>query len=396
MKPFEITKNVFWVGAVHPDLRLFDDLFPTKNGTTYNSYLIKGRDKTALIDTVKNIFTVEFLSNLKEVCDLAKIDYLIVNHTEPDHSGSIAEFLKAAPQVKIFLSKPASIFLKRIVHKPFDFTEVNENFTLDLGGHALRFFMTPFLHWPDTIFTYLAEDKILFPCDAFGCHFFDERMYNDKVADFQGEFEFYFDCIMRPFKKKILAAIEKIKDLPINMIGPSHGPILRTEPLKYVQQYKEFSTVARSAGGRKKIVVLYLSSHKNTEHVTQNIADGLNNDKCQAQVMHITETTPAQIRDALETADGVLIGSPTINRDAPKPVWDVLSLFSSVSQEIKLAGVFGSYGWSGEAGKMIEDRFKSLKLKVFSPDFKVNFVPTEADLQKATEFGKKFAEELCR
>ncbi len=396
MKSFEMIKDVYWVGAVHPDLRLFDDLFPTASGTTYNSYLVKGDKKMALIDTVKGIFSQDFLANLRQVCDPAKIDYLIVNHTEPDHSGAIADFLKIAPQAVVVISKPGSIFLKELLNRELNILEATDELTLDLGGRTLKFVIAPFLHWPDTMFTYLAEDQVLFPCDAFGSHYYNEKMFNDLVPDLRREMAIYFDCLVRPFKKKVLAALEKVKDVPLKIIAPSHGPIHRSNPLQYVQMYREFAASTKPAGDLKQILVLYLTSHKKTEALTTEIAQGLKTEKTQVKVMHVTEYTEDQLRDALEIADGLLIGTNTINRDVPRPIWNALSLFPTVSHEIKLSAVYGSYGWSGEAVKMVEDRLKSARLKLFSPSLKATFTPTADDLLQAREFGVKFAEELCR
>lgn len=395
MKPFEIANDVFWVGAIHPELRLFDDLFLTKRGTTYNSYLIKGKNKIALIDTVKGVFVQDFMTNLKTVCDPSKIDYLVVNHTEPDHTGSVLEFLKLNPHVTVVITKPGALFLQELTNSKFNVLEASDELSIDLGGRTLKFVIAPFLHWPDTMFTYLAEDQILFPCDAFGSHYYSETgMFNDTAGDFSEEFTVYFDALVRPFKKKVLLAIAKVKDVPVKIIAPSHGPIHRTNPQQYVKKYQEFSTVEKLPNGKKSILVLYLSAHKNTEKLTLQIAAGLKTEKTEVKTIHITEMSLDQIRDELEKADGLLVGSPTINRDVPKPVWDVLTLFQTVSHELKLVAAYGSFGWSGEAVKMIEDRFKSLKLKTFEPGFKVSFTPTEADLAKAREFGQKFAEAI--
>lgn len=397
MKPFAIVNHVFWVGAIHPDLRLFDDLFLTKRGTTYNSYLVKGKNKIALIDTVKGMFAPDFMTNLKTVCDPAKIDYLIVNHTEPDHTGSINEFLKLNPNITVVITKPGALFLKELTNAKFNVLEASDEFSIDLGDRTFKFVIAPFLHWPDTMFTYLAEDQILFSGDAFGSHYYnDSGMFNDNAGDFSEEFAVYFDCLVRSFKKKALLAIAKVKDVPVKIIAPSHGPIHRTNPLHYVKKYQEFSTVEKLSTGEKSILVLYLSAHKNTEKITQQVAAGLKTEKSVVKVIHIPEVSLDQIRDELEKADALLIGTPTINRDVPKPVWDVLGLFQTVSLELKLTAAYGSFGWSGEAVKMIEDRFKSLKLKTFEPGFKVNFTPTEADLAQAREFGQKFAAELSR
>jgi NADH oxidase (H2O-forming) len=395
MQPFEIANNVFWVGAIHPELRLFDDLFPTKHGTTYNSYLVKGQNKMALIDTVKGIFAQDFMTNLKTVCDPAKIDYLIVNHTEPDHSGSINEFIKINPHVTVVISKPGSLFLQELTNNKFNVLEASDELNIDLGGRTFKFVIAPFLHWPDTMFTYLAEDQILFPCDAFGSHYYsDTGMFNDSAGDFGEDFAFYFDCLVRPFKKKALLAIAKVKDVPIKIIAPSHGPIHRADPLQYVKKYQDFSTVEKLSNGEKSILVLYLSAHKNTEKVTRQIIAGLKTEKIKVKAIHIPEMSLDQIRNEIEKADGLLIGTPTINRDVPKPVWDVLGLFQTVSHELKLTAAYGSFGWSGEAVKMIEDRFKSLKFRTFEPGYKVNFTPTETDLVKARKFGQKFAEAI--
>lgn len=395
MKPFAIANDVFWVGATHPELRLFDDLFLTKRGTTYNSYLVKGKNKIALVDTVKEMFGQDFMTNLKTVCDPAKIDYLVVNHTEPDHTGALHEFLKLNPQVTIVITKPGALFLKELTNVKFNVLEASDELNIDLGGRTLKFVIAPFLHWPDTMFTYLAEDQILFSCDAFGSHYYSEAgMFNDNAGDFSEEFTVYFDALIRPFKKKALLAAAKVKDVPVRIIAPSHGPIHRTNPRQYIKKYREFSTVEKLATGKKSILVLYLSAHKNTEKITRQITAGLKTGKTEVKTIHITEISLDQIRTELEKADGLLVGSPTINRDVPKPVWDVLTLFQTVSHELKLVAAYGSFGWSGEAVKMIEDRFKSLKLKTFEPGFKVNFTPTEADLAQAREFGQKFAETI--
>jgi NADH oxidase (H2O-forming) len=397
MKPIEVKPNIYWIGALHPELRIFDDLFMTKKGTTYNSYLIDD-EKITIIDTVKAHFTDEFISRIKTKCDPTKIEYIVVNHTEPDHSGALGELLNIAVNAKIIASKTAIIFLKEILNKPFESIEAKDELIINIGKHNLKFFIAPFLHWPDTMFTYIPEDKILFPCDAFGSHFCDFRMFNDLVDDYYDEFKLYFDCLVKPFKKNVLDTIEKAKNLDIEIIAPSHGPILRHNPLEYVNIYKRWSTPKpRSSDSEKHIYILYLSPHGNTKKLADSVHKGImnSNENLKTHFIHIPAHSLNEILEYIEDADGLLIGTPTIVRDAPKPVWDILSLLSSIPLKPKLlASVFGTYGWSGEAIGIVEERLKSLRIKLMEPGFRIRFVPTDKDLASAEKFGAKFAESI--
>jgi len=184
----KVVENVHWVGALHPDLKVFDDLFPTHNGTTYNSYLIQGSKKTALIDTVKEPFTEDFFSKIGEHLDPAKIDLVVVNHTEPDHSGALVHIIEKNPKVQIYCSKAAANFLTQLLNRSFNAVIVSDGDEIDLGGKTLRFFLTPYLHWPDTIFTYLVEDELLFSCDAFGAHYCSTKLFDDEIHEFFADF----------------------------------------------------------------------------------------------------------------------------------------------------------------------------------------------------------------
>ncbi|MGE5653790.1 MAG: FprA family A-type flavoprotein [Bacillota bacterium] len=391
MRSISLANNIHWVGVLNPTLRVFDVFMPTAHGTTYNAYLVKG-DKTAIIDTVHEKFTEEFVERISQHTALNKIEYLVVNHTELDHAGSIARFLELAPQAKVVSTRAANQFLKAILNRDFDALIVNDGDTLDLGGKTLQFVVAPFWHWPDTMFTYAAEDHVLFSCDGFGSHFCDERMFNDRVDDFWYDFKFYFDHIMRPFADKILAGVAKVKQLELKVIAPSHGPILRSDLWRYVTAYEEWSISAQAV--ERSLAVIYVSAYSNTKKLAEAIAKGAMGTGAKVKLFDATALDLATIQDELETARGLIFGSPTINGDALAPVWNVINAIPLLANRGKAAATFGSYGWSGEATRLMDERLKGLKLKVTMPPFKVNFVPTAEDLAKAEAFGADFANSL--
>ena len=391
MKPIAIREGIYWTGVLDPDLRLFDILFPTEGGTTYNSYLVQG-EKIAVIDTAKGRCYDQFLSNVRSLVDPEDVDYIICNHMEPDHSGSLAAFLKEAKNARVVVSRTGEHFVSNILNADVNPLKMGDGDVLDLGGKTLRFISAPFLHWPDTMFTHAVEDKVLFSCDVFGSHYCDERMFDDLVGDFSGEFEYYYQGIMRPFKEKMLEAVDKIKDLDMEIIAPSHGPILRTDPWKYVTQYVEWSTP--SPAEAKKVLIFYASAHGNTKMMANEVAKGANIDGVEVELFDLTETAPGDVLDRIETSQALIIGSPTINGDAVKPVWDLLSSLATIKLRGKVGAAFGSYGWSGEAVGMIEDRLKSLKSRIPEPGVKFTLVPTAEELKSCREFGARIAGSL--
>jgi len=229
MNPMLIRENIWWVGALDPDLRVFDIIMRTEYGTSYNAYVVKGETKVALIETVKEKFFPEYRQRLEQVVDLSKVDYIVVNHTEPDHVGSVAEMLKLAPQAMVVGSPIAISFLKQIANREFKSMTVTEGDTIDLGGKTLRFIDAPFLHWPDSIYTYVPEEQVLFTCDSFGSHYAGNEVFNDLVAgDFTEAYKYYYDHILGPFRPYLVQAMDKIQDLPVQVICHGHGPVLRS------------------------------------------------------------------------------------------------------------------------------------------------------------------------
>lgn len=388
----EIKPGLYWIGSEDPDLRTFDDLFPTEHGTTYNSYLIKGNDKIAIIDTVKAKRTDEFMDKVKSLVDPAKVDYLIVNHTEPDHSGAIAYLLEHSPNAVIYCTTAAKNFLTNQLHKPFTCVTVKDGDTIDLGGRTLRFILAPFLHWPDTMFTRLEEENILFSCDAFGAHFCAPgKRYNDETDDITSARQFYFDTIFRPFKDKVLAAVEKIRHDVIDMICPSHGPIIRKDPWRAIQQ---FETWSKPPAPSKKIFVLYLSPHGNTELMAKAVAQGASVDGVEVISYHTNHLSTAELRNLMEDASAFIFGIPTIARDIPPPIWELFAYLTTVKLKTNIAGCFGSYGWSGEACKMGEDRLKGIGFKIPVPSVRACFKPTPEVLEQCEALGRGIAEEV--
>ena len=386
----QVVENVHWVGVKHPDLRVFDDLFPTHNGTTYNAYLIQGSKKTALIDTVKAPFAEEFFDKVGEHIDPAEVDIVVVNHTEPDHSGAVAQIIEKNPDVQIYCSKAAENFLKQLLNRPFNAVIVNDGDEIDLGGKTLRFVLAPYLHWPDTIFTYLVEDELLFSCDAFGAHFCSDKLFDDEINEFYTDFHFYFDCIVRPFKDKVRDALKKVEGLPIKMVCPSHGPIRRSSGQFAIESYARWSAAPASTG-RPKALLAVLSSHGNTRDMANVIKAELFAHGVDVEIFAVSEMRDDDYRNALEQADLLLIGTPTIQRDAPPQVWHALSLISSVTPKAKLAAVFGSFGWSGEAVKMVEQRLVGLKYKLVADGLTFRFTPTKENMDSCRVFAEQVA-----
>ncbi len=388
---FEIRNNLHWVGVKHQNLEIFDELFPTRNGSTYNAYLIQGSEKTVLIDTAKKLFQDEFLEKVKGLVPLDRIDAVVINHTEPDHSGSLGALLDVNPDLEVYCSRPAANFLTQIFNRPMNIKTVADGESLDLGGRTLQFILAPYLHWPDTMFTYLPEEKILFPCDGFGAHHCPaEGMYNDEVADFHEDFAHYFDTIMRPFKDKILEAIAKIDPLEIEMICPSHGPILREDPWAAVNDYRKWSTPEETSGVPKALVVV-LSPHGNTRTMAGKVVEGLEQEGVEVELLSLVEAQPDELRAAYERNDALIVGTPTINRDAPPSVWNALALLTLSAPKGRTAAVFGSFGWSGEAVGLIEERLKGLKFNLAAEGLRYRFRPDENDLSQCTALGQKVA-----
>jgi len=395
-----LSERVHWIGALDPSLRTFDIILKTANGTSYNAYVVRGSEGVAVIDTVKENFADDFFARLESVARYDEIKVIVLNHLEPDHTGALPELMRRAPQAQLYISQKAQSMLKALLKQDaFDFTPVFTGDTVSLGDRTLTFLHTPYLHWPDTQCTYLVEEKTLFSGDVFGCHFCDARLFNDEVGDFRFSFEYYYAHIMRPFKEYVNRALALIEPLlPLNKILPAHGPLLRDQPQRYVQRYRELSTAALQSeisAGEKTLLIFYISSYGNTRRMAEAIYEGaMAVEHVRVSLYDLEGSEIAPFVDLIEGADGILFGTPTINGDAVKPVWDLLSSLAVINLKSKLGGVFGSYGWTGEGGKMVEDRLRGLKLRVPIPGIRIKLIPTEEEIEICREFGHEMAQDL--
>lgn len=398
MNAVEVKKDIYWVGALDPDLRVFDIIMYTPYGTSYNSYVVKGSNKTAVFETVKENFFDQYIERLKSInVDVENIDYIVVNHTEPDHAGSAARLLELSKNAKVVGSAAAVKFLGGIVNRSFNSIIVNDGDTLSLGNKTLKFISAPFLHWPDSIYTFVPEDKLLITCDSFGSHYCNPEIFNDlnqNDSDYMDAAKYYFDCIMGPFKPYVLKAVNKIKNLDIDTICPGHGPVLRQDPFKVVKLYEKWSSPKPSSDGENKVIICYVSAYGFTEILAYKIAEGIKSaGKFSVEVFNVTENDKNEILEKIHGANGVLFGSPTINGDALKPIYELLIEMNPLVDGKKAAAAFGSYGWSGEAVPNIEGRLKQLRMDIL-PGLKVNFKPSEKELASAFNFGESFAKKI--
>lgn len=391
----DVTDSVKWVGILDPGLVTFDVVMETKYGTTYNSYFINA-EKKAIVETSKATFKDTYLDKVGRVTNFEDIEYIIMDHTEPDHSGNLTYLLDLAPNATVVGSRSAISFLKNMIDKEFKSMIVKDGDTLSLGNKTLKFISAPFLHWPDTMYTYLVEDKVLFTCDSFGSHFCDERMFDDLVDDFDDAFEYYFDVILKPFSNYMIQAIDKIADLDIEIIANGHGPILRKNWKKYVKWSYEMSQETEVHCKDLRVFIPYVSAYGNTKKIAEKIAEGIRMaGDIETLVMDIEHVDISVLEHEVYRCCGFIIGSPTINQNTLLPIYKLLSVINPIRNKGKLAGAFGSFGWSGEATKIIQENLRNLKFKIYDEEgLKVNFIPYEKSYERAIEYGLGFGKQL--
>lgn len=393
MKTKQIKSDLYWVGNQDPDLRIFDILMYTEFGTSYNSYVLKGSEKKVVFEASKAKFFDEYLEKLTEIIPLDEIDYIILSHTEPDHSGTIEKLLDLNPKLKLVGTSAAINFMKEICNKDFSSVAVKDGDKLSLGNKTLKFISAPNLHWPDTMFTYVEEDGILVTCDAFGAHFSLEGVTNDTIAnkeEYLESLKFYFDSIISPFKANVLDAVKKVENLDINMILTGHGPVLIDNPKEIVSLYKEWATEV-NPNTKKTVVVPYVSAYGYTEMIANKIAEGIKAfGDIDVRLYDMVYAETEKVLDELYWADGILFGTPTFVGEALKPIWDLTTSMFAKTHGKKIASAFGAYGWSGEAVGNIMERLKQLNMKLYGEGLKIRFKPNGAQLQEAFEFGYGF------
>lgn len=392
-KILDITNDVKWLGILDFDIKTFDIVMTTEYGTTYNSYFINA-EKKAIVETAKLKFWDDYLEKLKMLTNPSEIAYIIVNHTEPDHSGSIEKVLELAPEAIIVGSANTVRFLQDIVGHEFKSLIVKDGDTLSLGNKTLKFINAPNLHWPDTIYTYLEEDKILFTCDSFGAHYCNEKMFEDECPNYDDAFKYYFDVILRPFSKFMLQAIEKIKPLDIVAICPGHGPILRKNWKRYVELSEQYAKDYLTLPEKGRVLVAYVSAYGYTATLAEEIAKGLKtNPAVTVDLCDIEQVPSNELAEKIEQASAYILGSPTINQNMLPQLYQCFALMTPLRERTKLAGAFGSFGWSGEAQKDIETNIANLKMTFFESLF-FKFKPHQPQLEAAFDYGKRFAAKM--
>ncbi|NLT16681.1 MAG: FprA family A-type flavoprotein [Clostridiales bacterium] len=394
MQSYNIDEGLYWVGAQDPDLRVFDVIMSTQYGTSYNSYFVRGRGACAVVEGVKAGFFGEWKERLTDAgADPSRIDYLVLNHTEPDHTGAVRELLELSPETCIVCSRAASLLIREIVNEPLNLRVVGDGDSIDLGGVTLRFVSAPFLHWPDSMFTYIPERRALISGDVFGFHHHWPGVFEDAmpVSELLETQKYYFDVIMSPFKKHVLEACEKVRGLDISVICPSHGPVLNKDPLGAVARYEKWAAPGAHRG--KSAFVGYVSCYGFTAKLARAIAAELESEGVDVRVQDVSLIPALEAAAMAMAADAVIIGSPTVNRDALEPVWQVMGALSAIVCRSKVGASFGSYGWSGEAAKHILGRMEQLGMKTAGA-CRAKMNPNEEELGAARTLAKDVAAAL--
>jgi flavorubredoxin len=392
MKPIQIAEGIYDVGVIDWNIRDFHG-YSTHKGTSYNAYLIVD-EKIALVDTVKQKFADQLLDNIAEITDPKKIDYVISNHTEMDHSGGLPRVMhRIGEDTPIVCSKMGQKNLSRHFLQPWQYRPVKNGDTLSLGKRTLSFMETRMVHWPDSMFTYLKEDEILFSSDGFGQHFASFDKFDDQVGDaIMPHAKKYFANILLLYAPLILKLIDKVTEmgLPIRMICPDHGVIWRENPGKIIEAYAEWS---RQQPG-KKAVVIYDTMWHSTEEMALAISDGIRETGADVLPMKLRDWHRSDIMTEVLDAGAVVVGSPTLNNGLFPTISDMLTYMKGLKPQDKVAAAFGSYGWSGEAVKLINQEFEAMKMTLVDDGLKVQYVPTKEHLAACREYGLKIGKAL--
>ncbi|BDR67611.1 metallo-beta-lactamase/flavodoxin domain-containing protein [Clostridium tetani] len=393
---FKVTNKVTWVGKIDWELRRFHgDEYSTHRGTSYNSYLIKDK-KIVLIDTVWEPFSKEFVENLKKEVDLNKIDYIIMNHNEIDHSGALPLLMKEIPNTPIYCTADGAKILKAHYHKDWNFVEVKTGDTLDIGESKLTFVEAKMLHWPDSMFTYMSGENILFSNDAFGQHYASDLMYNDLVdqAELYQESMKYYANILTPFNSFVIKKIEEVLalNLPLNIIATSHGVIWRDNPGQIIEQYIKWA----NGYEENQITVLYDTMWNGTRRMAEGIAEGIKsvNKDITVKLFNAAHSDKNDVITEIFKSKALLVGSATVNKSIMSATAGILDMIRGLGLKNKKAAAFGAYGWSGEAVKILEEKLKNGKFEILESGIKELWNPDKDAMNRCRQFGKNIVEKL--
>lgn len=392
----QITDKVSWVGKVDWELtRFHGDEYSTHRGSSYNSYLIRD-EKVALIDTVWLPYDREFVSRLKQEINLNDIDYIIMNHNEIDHSGALPELMREIPDTPIYCTKKGEAIIRGHYHQDWNFVNVKTGDTLSLGKSTLTFVEMTMLHWPDSMLTYMDGDNILFSNDAFGQHFASESLYNNTVnqADLMCEAEKYYANILNLYSPLVKKKIDQIlaMNLPVDMICPSHGIIWKENPMQIVEKYIQWS----NAYQENQITIAYDTMWQSTRKMAEAIAEGIRSvdNDVTLKIVNVAHDDKNDVLTEMFHSKAVLIGSPTINYGISFAISGLLEMMKGLKMRNKKAAAFGSYGWSGDAVKIINNLLKEGGFELVDDGLAKLWVPDEQTIEECREYGRNFAKSL--
>jgi flavorubredoxin len=388
----ELKKGVYWVGVVDWGLRHFHGHeLSTHRGSTYNSYLILD-EKIVLVDTVWGPFQDQLIENIRQVIDPARIDIVVANHAETDHSGGLNAVMRCAPNATLVVSKRGEESIEGHYHQPWNFRPVKTGEKINIGANDLAFVEAPMLHWPDSMFTYLTGHNILMPNDAFGQHYATEFRFNDQVnaEELYEEALKYYANILTPFSGLVLKKIDEVLalNLPVDIIAPSHGVIWRSEPLQIVNKYRLWASQAPEHSA----VILFDTMWQGTRKMAEAIGDGLAKEGVPNKIFHMAQTDRNDVIAEIFKAKAVVVGSPTLNNGLLPTIMPILEDLRGLRFQNKIGAAFGTYGWSGESVGLIEEHLKRCKIPLACPGVKAKWQPKPADLEACEKLGKAIAE----
>jgi len=388
----ELTKGVYWVGVVDWGIRHFHGHeLSTHRGTTYNSYLICD-EKIALVDTVWGPFADEFTAHIRQIVDPARIDIVVANHAEVDHSGSLPALMRQVPNATVVVSKRGRESIEGHFHQAWNFQTVQSGDKINIGASDLVFVEAPMLHWPDSMFTYLTGKNILMPNDAFGQHYATAFRFNDQVnqEELYEEALKYYANILTPFSKLVTKKIAEVLalNLPVDMIAPSHGIIWRQDPLQIVRKYQEWAAQVPE----KSAVILYDTMWEATRRMAEAIGQGLAAEGVPYKLFHMAISDRNDVITEVFKAKAIIIGSPTLNQGLLPTISPILEDLKGLKFQNKIGAAFGSYGWSGESVKLIEEHLARCNIPVVAPGVRAKWQPTAADLAECEQLGRTVAQ----
>jgi len=390
----EILKNIYWVGIKDWELRKFHgEEYSTHRGSSYNSYLIKD-EKIVLVDTAWRPHKEEFVSNLEKAVDLQKIDYIVCNHSEVDHSGALELLMEKIPGTPIYCTANGAKLLKKHYHRDWNFQIVKTGDTLKTGEYELLFIEAPMLHWPDSMFTYVKGANLLLSNDAFGQHYAAPTLFVDEADQCEVDQEAlkYYANILTPFSKLVRQKIQQFKalNLPVDMIAPSHGLIWRKDPLQIVEKYDKWADDYQE----DLVVIVYDTMWDGTKKMAHAIGEGLGRQGVPYKIVHAGKTDHTDMMTEVFRAKGLIVGSSTINGGILYPMAAFLETVKGMKYKKKVGTAFGSYGWSGESVKILSQGLEDAGIKVIQEGIRLQYQPTPEELEQCISFGEEFARAL--